>query len=126
MDLLETLLAIERRRRDAWINRDRGALAALLDEGFMEINYLGRLSKAEVLDQLFNRVQLKDFTITRPSLCGGEEFPILTYACFEQLLIDGNPVEGHFHVASHFFRRGSDWKILLWQITPWMNAPVKS
>jgi hypothetical protein len=88
----------------------------------VEINYFGRLSKSDILDDLFARLCLKDFIISDPRLHGTPESPILTYACFERLAVDGVEIEGQFHVASHFVRRGSDWKILLWQITPAKNA----
>jgi len=118
MNLLETLVAIEKQRREAWLARNKTDLALLLDEDFIEINYFGRLSKKEILDDLFERIYLKEFTIERPSLHGPPNSPIITYSCFERLLVDGNDVQGDFNVASHFIRRDAQWKILLWQITP--------
>lgn len=117
-NLLETLLSIEKQRRNAWMARDKEALVELLDEDFFEINYFGRLSKSQILDGLFERLRLKEFTLETPMLHGVSQSPILTYFCFERLTVDGQEVEGHFQVASHFIKRHSDWKILLWQITP--------
>lgn len=122
MNLLEHLLAVEIKRRDAWLTRDKKALSLLLDENFVEINYFGRLSKRDLLDDLFERLRLDEFTIEHPSIHGPSTSPILTYFCFERLHIDGTPVEGHFHVASHFIRREMEWKILAWQITPCRKA----
>jgi hypothetical protein len=118
MELLETLLKVEQQRRDAWLHRDKAALAVLLDEEFVEINYFGRLSKCDLLNDLFDRLHLHEFTIEQPRLHGPAESPVLTYFCFERLSVDENSVEGHFHIASHFLRREGGWKILLWQITP--------
>lgn len=122
MTLLETLVAIEEQRRDAWLSRNRERLASLLDDAFVEINYFGRLSKTDIVDDLFPRLLLNEFVIEDPRIHGAPESPILSYSCFERLSIDGQEVEGKFHVASHFIRRGPDWKILLWQITPRKTA----
>ena len=118
MNLLESLIVIETARRDAWLSRDKEKLAALLDEDFLEINYFGRLSKAELLGEFFDRLLLKSFTIEDPDLRGTPDAPILIYTCRECLSVEGNEIQGTFSVSSHFVRRDSDWKILLWQITP--------
>lgn len=118
MPLLETLLVLETRRRDAWFARDKETLASLLDEEFYEINYFGRLSKYQLLNDLFERLLLQEFTLEDAMVHGTEASPILTYACFERLTIDGAEVAGRFRVASHFVQRAAAWKILLWQITP--------
>ena len=118
MNLLDVLVSIEKKRREAWLSRSKADLAFLLDEEFLEINYFGRLSKMEILDDLFERLHLKEFSIDRPILHGTSASPILSYSCFERLLVDGNDIQGEFNVASHFIRRGDQWKILLWQITP--------
>lgn len=118
MDLLERLLAVEARRRDAWLRRDRRALADVLDEDFVEINSFGRLTKRQLLDDLFDRLILKEFLIEAPRLHRAGASPILSYACFERLDVDARAISGRFHVASHYTRRGAAWKILLWQITP--------
>ena len=122
MNLIDTLVEIEKRRRDAWLSRNKTDLACLLDVDFFEINYFGRLSKNEILDKLFDRLYLKDFTASSPTLHGTPTSPILTYFCFERLLVDGNEIQGEFSVASHFIRRNDQWKILLWQITPRMTT----
>ena len=118
MSLLETLVGIELQRRDAWLARDKAALAALLDGDFVEINDFGRLSKAQLLDDLFDRLHLVEFSLESPLLHGAPEAPILSYACFEHLVVDGHEVQGRFHVASHFRDQGAGWRILCWQITP--------
>lgn len=121
MNLLDTLIAIEMQRRDAWLSRDKMALASLLDEDFLEINYFGRLSKHQILHDLFDRLHLKEFSLKNPSLHGTPHSPIVSYFCFEHLQVDGTDIQGHFHVASHFIERSSGWKILFWQITPAQN-----
>jgi hypothetical protein len=118
MDLLEVLIAIEKRRCEAWLSRRKEDLAVLLDEAFVEINYFGRLSKEDVLEDLFERLHLRKFEMKDARLHGNPESPILSYSCFESIVVDGRQVDGEFHVASHFIRKGADWKILLWQITP--------
>jgi hypothetical protein len=126
MSLLDELLAVENQRCEAWLARNREALGSVLDDDFAEINYFGRLSKTDVLDDLFARLQLQNFVISEPRVHGIPESPILSYSCFERILVDGAHFEGRFHVASHFVRRGSIWKILLWQITPLAESATKS
>ncbi len=120
VNLLDTLVAIEKQRRDAWLSRNKADLALLLDEDFLEINYFGRLSKNEILENLFERLYLKEFILASPTLHGTSASPIISYSCFERLLVDGNEIQGDFSVASHFIRSNDQWKILLWQITPRM------
>lgn len=122
MNLLDILVALEEQRRDAWLSRDKMALASLLDDDFLEINYFGRLSKYQILYNLFDRLYLKEFSLKNPLLHGTPQSPIVSYSCFEYLLVDGADIQGDFHVASHFIERSSGWKILLWQITPTQKA----
>jgi hypothetical protein len=121
--LSTVLLAHEQARARAWIGKNRQALEILLAPDFIEINALGRLSRAEVLGQLFSSLTLQDFAIEQPELLlTGTQSAILTYRCREDLTVNGEQITGTFHVAAHYVRRKNKWLLLLWQITPW-TAP---
>ena len=118
-DLSRTLQRLEAARTDAWLKRDGAALAALLDDDFIEINVLGRLTRATVLGDLFPRLTLvsldgSDFRVVPV----GEGAAVLTYACSETVRVDGREISGRFHVASLWRRRPDGWRLALWQITP--------
>jgi hypothetical protein len=118
-ELLETLKSLEETRREAWINRDPAALRDLMAEDFMEINYFGRLSRDDILDDLFqkltlDRFMMEDFQV----LVADENAATLTYHCFEKITYDGTEVTGNFHVAATYAKRDGRWRLLLWQITP--------
>ena len=102
-------MAVEERRRDAWLLRDKKGLATVLDEDFVEINYFGRLSKSDVLENLFERLRLNEFLIENPRLHGTADASILSYFCREKLTVNDTVVEGKFYVASHFVRKNGDW-----------------
>ena len=58
MPRIEEIAELERKRADAWIRRDKDALAQLLDDEYLEINIFGRFSKRQVLDDLFDEHRL--------------------------------------------------------------------
>jgi len=114
-----TLIALEQARTQAWLDGDRGRLAALLDDDFIEINAFGRLSKSQLLDDLFPRLR---WTAHRPQLFElkmvDARTASLTYFCALQSELDGRLQSGNFHVAALYVRRPNGWRLLMWQITP--------
>jgi hypothetical protein len=119
-DLMRTLRELEEKRRAAWIDRDREALAALMADDFMEINYFGRLSKSDILDDLFSDLTLVSFNMEGFECTqADQDVGVLTYRCFEKISYQGSEVNGDFHVAATYARRDGAWKLLLWQITPY-------
>lgn len=119
LDLVETLIGLEAARTDAWLRRDREALAALLDDDFVEINVLGRLSRRDVLDNLFPRLTLVRLDASNHQvIAAGHGAAVLTYACAETVRVDGREIAGDFHVAALWRRRPDGWRLALWQITP--------
>jgi hypothetical protein len=122
-DLMQTLIALEESRRDGWIKRDPQALRDLMAEDFMEINYFGRLSREDVLGDLFEKLTLHSFTMEDYRLTVADpEAAVLTYHCFEHITYQGNEVTGDFNVAATYVNRGGTWYLLLWQITPYDGA----
>ncbi|MEJ8574551.1 DUF4440 domain-containing protein [Microbaculum marinum] len=118
-DRLHDLVALETARTQAWLDRDAAALAALLDDDFLEINYFGRLSKGQILDDLFPRLTLvalapSDYDLTPV----GPDAALLTYVCSETIRIDGSEISGTFTVAALWRQRENRWRLLSWQITP--------
>jgi len=118
-DLLQTLITLEELRRDAWLKRDAKELRDLMAEDFMEINYFGRLTKADILDDLFLKLTLDRFTMEDfRVLTACDDAATLTYHTFEKITYEGSEVTGDFHVAATYARREGRWLLLLWQITP--------
>ncbi|MHB8896764.1 MAG: DUF4440 domain-containing protein [Candidatus Geothermincolia bacterium] len=119
-DMKQALIELEERRRDAWLDRDRQALADLMADDFMEVNYFGRLSRDEVLDDLFPDLTLVNFNMEGFEYAQADpDVAILTYRCFEKISYQGSEVNGDFHVAATYARREGRWQLLLWQITPY-------
>jgi hypothetical protein len=119
-ELMRTLRGLEEKRRDAWIERDKAALADLMDDDFMEINYFGRLTKADILDDLFGDLTLVSFNMEGFECARADPgVGIITYRCFEKVNYQGSDVNGDFHVAATYVMREGQWKLLLWQITPY-------
>ena len=89
---------------------------ALLAPDFIEINYFGRLTR------LFPRLELHTFTIEDPVLLpAGDGTAVLTYQCYEELMVDKKRMKGTFHVTALYRWNGKQWKLILWQITPFCD-----
>jgi hypothetical protein len=117
--LLEQLIALETARTRAWLERDSAGLSTLLDADFVEINYFGRLSRRDILEDLFQRLRLdaleaSDYRL----LSAGPDAAMLTYRCRETITIDGRTISGDFHVGALYVRRDGAWRLRSWQITP--------
>ena len=106
------LVVLEHARADAWLRRDRKALEALLAPDFVEINTLGRFSKAEVLEKLFPALVLHEFTIGSPVLTmEGPDTAVLEYRCHESFTTGNNPAEGVFLVHARYGREGTRFRL---------------
>jgi len=113
------LIVLEHARADAWLRRDRKALDALLAPDFVEINTLGRFSKAEVLDKLLPVLVLHEFTIEAPVLTTeGSDTAVLEYRCHESFTFGKNPTEGEFLVHARYVREGTRFRLKTWEIKP--------
>lgn len=118
-ELLQTLITLEEARREGWMKRDAKALEDLMADDFMEINYFGRLSRDEILGELFPKLNLDRFTMEDFQLVDAcDEAATLTYHCFEKITYEVSEVTGNFHVAATYAMRDGRWRLLLWQITP--------
>lgn len=118
--LANLLLVLEHARADAWLRRDRRALEALLDAGFIEINLLGRFTRDDLLARLFPALVLQTFTIEDPKIhILNKTAAALTYQCYEELTVTTKKIRGNFHVSSLYTRPQKQWKLALWQITPY-------
>ena len=117
--LKNLLLVLEHARADAWLRRDRQALEALLAPEFCEINYFGRIGKEDLLARFFPRLFLHTFTIEDPSLriISGTAASLM-YECYEEITVDGKKMKGNYTVSSLYGWNGRQWKLVLWQITP--------
>lgn len=118
-DVLAQLTECEEARRAAWMNRDKQTLSDLMAEDFMEINYFGRLSREDILNDLFPKLTLNFFSMEDYKLIEAcEGCATITYRCNEKITFEGSEVQGDFHVAATYARRDDRWRLLLWQITP--------
>lgn len=116
---LRQLIRLETARTNAWLERDKERLAALLDPDFVEINYFGRLTRQDILEDLFPRLRLlkleaRDYRL----LPAGPEAAMLTYRCDETIAVDGQTISGRFHIGALYVRRDGRWRLRSWQITP--------
>ena len=113
------LVVLEHARADAWLRRDRKALDALLAPDFVEINTLGRFSRAEVLEKLFPSLVLHEFTIGSPALTmEGPDTAVLEYRCHESFTFGKNPAAGDFQVRARYVREDTRFRLKTWEIKP--------
>lgn len=118
-ELLNELTQLEKQRAQGWLKRDRGLLESLMDEDFVEINYFGRLSKEQILDDLFPNLILKKFDMDGLRLLAhADGIAILSYKVDEVISYKGSDTAGTFHVTSVYRKKGEKWLLLIWQITP--------
>lgn len=118
--LTDLLTGLERTRARAWLERDPGLLAGILDENFIEINYFGRLTRDEILNGLLPRLVLKKFDMDGfRLLASSDSLAILSYKAEEEITYKGNDIAGTFHVTAVYRKSGDKWLLLVWQITPY-------
>lgn len=116
---LQPLIDLETARTRAWLERDKTRLAALLDPDFVEINYFGRLTRQDILEDLFPRLTLVALEASDYRLLpAGPDAAMLTYRCAETIAIEGRTISGAFHVGALYVRRDGRWRLRSWQITP--------
>ena len=117
--LKNLLLVLEHARADAWLRKDKRALEALLAPDFIEINYFGRLNRDDLLACCFPRLTLNTFTIEDPVLrLISDTAALITYECYEEIMADARKMKGIFNVSALYGWNGKQWKLSLWQITP--------
>lgn len=118
--VLRQLVGLETARTNAWLERDKERLAALLDPDFVEINYFGRLNRQDILEDLFSRLTLVTLEASDYRLLpAGPEAAMLTYRCTETIAVDGQTISGSFHIGALYTRRHGTWRLRSWQITPY-------
>ncbi len=119
--LLETLVAREKVRREAWLNHDAEALRGLLTDDYVEVNLLGRLSREQVLEEIFPYLEMKEYEMSDFRLArAGTGAAAITYHCRERVSFKGEPdITGDFHVSAVYTQEDSEWRLLLWSITPY-------
>jgi hypothetical protein len=119
VQLEKVIIAREHARADAWMRKNRQALDALLDDGYTEINTLGRFTKKEVLNTLVEGITLHSFSVSKPKLVDvADDVAALTYRCDETFTMGGDVQDVAAMVTALYIRHGTLWKLLLWQITP--------
>jgi len=120
--LLTRLIELENLRAKGWLKRDKAILAGLMDEDFVEINYFGRLTRTQILEELFPNLTLEKFDMDGfKLLASGGNLAILSYKADEKLTFKGEAVSGVFHVTAVYKNNGEKWSLLIWQITPYMK-----
>jgi hypothetical protein len=123
VQLEKALLAREHARVDAWQRKNRQALDALLDDNFIEINALGRFGKKDVLKILLDAITLEEFSIEKPRFIAlGSDVILLTYRCSETIIMGGDREEISAHVVAVYVMRNNQWRLLHWQITPFIGC----
>jgi hypothetical protein len=124
-ELTEILIELEKTRARAWLERDPALLAGLLDDDFVEVNYFGRLTRTEILNDLFPSLVLKKFDMDGfRLLASSENLAVLSYRADEEISYNGSDIAGTFHVTAICRKNGGKWLLLVWQITPY--TPDKS
>lgn len=119
--LKEHLIDLEKSRARAWLERDPELLSSLLDDDFIEINYFGRLSRAEIINGLFPDLVLRKFDMDGfRLLASSDSLAVLSYRADEEISYKGRDIAGLFHVTSIYRKSGGKWLLLVWQITPYM------
>ena len=120
--LLTRLIELENQRAEGWLKRDKSILMGLMDEDFIEINYFGRLTRAQILEELFPNLMLEKFDMDDfKLLTSSDNLAILSYKVDEELTYKGNKVSGIFHVTAVYRYNNYKWSLLIWQITPFME-----
>ena len=115
---IKNLLVVrEHARADALLRKDRRALDSLLAPDYVEINSIGRFTKEELFDRLFQVLTLHEFTIEDPTIrITGENTVVLSYRCYERLTVDKKPIAGTFRVTATYTRDGKQYRLLVWEI----------
>jgi hypothetical protein len=122
LELKTTLMKLEEERKAAWFNKDEESLLNLLADDFREVNIFGRLDKDFIIQNLFKQLELLEFDMSYfQFIPAGDETAILTYQCWERIRYKGEEVSGDFHVSTVYRKMDEEWKLLLWQITPFMD-----
>jgi|GEM_PF-796190 len=120
--LLARLIKLENQRAEGWLKRDKSILTSLMDENFVEINYFGRLTKTDILEELFPNLTLEKFDMQDFKLLESDgDLAILSYRADEELTYKGNKVSGTFHITAVYRYKSYKWSPLIWQITPFME-----
>ncbi len=118
-DLTRHLIELERTRARGWLTRDRELLMSLMDEDFIEINYFGRLTRTQILNELFPDLILKKFDMDDfKLLTSTDTLAVLSYRANEEISYKGEDIAGAFHITAIYRKRGGKWYLLIWQITP--------
>ncbi len=74
------------------------------------------------MNTLFPSLTMRTPTIEEPRfLHAGSDAAAITYRCREDLTGNGEPITGIFHVASLYTRIENEWRLFLWQNTPWKH-----
>ena len=121
-EILSHLIELEHQRAEGWLKRDKALLTGLMDEDFIEINYFGRLTRAQVLEELFPNLTLEKFDMKDFKLLASNgNLAVLSYKADEELTYKGDKVSGIFHVTSVYRYKDYKWSLLIWQITPFME-----
>ncbi|PKL70247.1 MAG: hypothetical protein CVV30_02490 [Methanomicrobiales archaeon HGW-Methanomicrobiales-1] len=122
--LLKMLLVREHARADAWLRKDRRALEALLAPDYIEINTRGRFDRAGVLETLFPLLTIRVFAISEPRLQLGPDADraVLTYRCYEELVVGEQEVKGMFRVTAQYRKHKTQWQLARWEIAAEQNA----
>jgi hypothetical protein len=116
--ILSELIKLEESNRDAWLNQDIQVLQDLLADDFMEIDDSGRMSKDDLLGNLFPKLTLITYNMEDYEvIIACADTATLTYRVFEKATVEGNEFQGDFHVAATFTKRDGRWRLLLWQST---------
>lgn len=115
-------MKLEEERKAAWFNKDEESLLNLLADDFREVNIFGRLDRDFIIQNLFKQLEVLEFDMSYFQLIpAGEDTAILTYQCQERIRYKGKEVSGDFHVSAVYRRMDEEWKLLLWQITPFVD-----
>jgi len=119
VDTKATLTNLEYRRANAWIAKDKAALAALLHPDYLELNIFGRFTRQQVLDELFDRHVLIDYAMSDIEFRElGSDVCALCYYVVERLQSAGTVSQYHCVVTATYKKTPTGWLLAIWQITP--------
>lgn len=110
------LITREHARADAWMRKDRRAREALLGTGYVEVNSVGRFTRAELFGMLFPFITLHNFVMGEPQIrMYADKTAVLIYRCRERLTIGTEKKDGTFEVTATYTRNGKQFRLARWE-----------
>lgn len=118
-DLLDDLMAVERRRSDALCRRDIAHLEACLDAGYLYVHGSGQLDgRAEyIASQTARAAEFTSFVYTGEQCVDHGNWAALTGVVTMNYTLDDAPHSRRYRFTSSWHRVDDSWMLCHWQNT---------